>query len=329
MRRFTHAALALAAISAAGCVEGEQTFTLNPNGSGKVRIDVVMAPPAEFAAGPPVKEKPTLADARLQGLRALLKTKGVAAWKDVSAAFTPDGRFRFAGTAYFDKLDRLEFDNVGPFLGSPFGLTLTGDKGGQLILAPKPPRNGRPGPETPKLFGGRDRVPAEELAKLPDEKVDEAILLDKVQYQASRPLVLACFARGKVTTTFLLPGTPDEQHGFRADGPKLVRTLDGDKAVAGIDAFFARPAADLRGVYRKPGAFDAELTAALGSAPDDACKAVVAKVGPPQFDYDAEVKAARAAYPQLRTVAGLPADFWLPDGNPPPPPKGFGPPPRP
>ena len=52
MRRFTLPALALAAAGLSGCVEGEQTFTLNPDGSGKVRIDVVM-PPSSSSTLPP------------------------------------------------------------------------------------------------------------------------------------------------------------------------------------------------------------------------------------------------------------------------------------
>lgn len=326
MRRFTLPALAAVALAASGCVEGTQTFTLNPDGSGKLRIDVVMSPPAEFVGGPKAEEKPTVEGARQHALKIMLKAPGVAAWKDVTGGFAPDGRFKFAGTAYFDKLDRLDFPNTGPFLGSPFGLTLTGDKGGVLVLAKKPPRNpGMPSAEPPPVFGGPGRLPAEELAKMPDEKVNEYILSDRIQYQLTRPMMLAAFSRGKMTTTYLLPGEAAQVTGFKAEGAKLVWSMDGDKVIAGMDAFLGRPDAELRGVYRKAGGFDAALVAALGSTPDDQCKAVVNKPGPPQFDYAAEVKAARAAYPQLRDSLKLPADYWLPDGNPPPPMKGFGP----
>jgi hypothetical protein len=325
MRRFTLPVLAVLAVAASGCVEGTQTFTLNPNGGGKVRIDVVMAPPAEFVGGPKARERPTLEGARAQAIGTLLKAPGVAAWKDVAAGFAPDGRFKFAGTAYFDKLDRLDFPNTGPFLGSPFGLTLTGDKGGQLVLAKKPPRGpGPPTPEPPPLFGGPNRLPAAELAKLSDEKLDEYILTDRVQYQLTRPMMLAAFSRGRMTATYLLPGEAAQVTGFKTDGAKMVWSMDGDKVIAGMDAFLGRPDAELRGVYRKAGAFEAAFDAAVGAVPDERCKAVVVRPGPPQFDFDAEVRAARAAYPELRTTLKLPADYWLPDGNPPPT-KGFGP----
>ena len=38
--------------NAAGCVEGELTYTVNPDGSAKVKIDVVSAlPPPPFGGG--------------------------------------------------------------------------------------------------------------------------------------------------------------------------------------------------------------------------------------------------------------------------------------
>ena len=322
MRRFTFAALALAALGLSGCIEGEQTFTLNPDGSGKVRIDVVMAPPAEFAVGPAKKGRPTLDEARQQSLKAMLKGQGVTAWKDVAAGFTPDGRFQFAGTAYFDKLDRLEFQNTGFLLGSRFALTP--DKGG-LVLAKKSARpGGPPGPDGPSPFGGPGRKSAAELAKLPDADLDAYILGDRVQFQGTRPMLLAALARGKMKTTYLLPGVAADAVGFKADGVKLVHELDGDKMVAGMDALFSRPDAELRPVYRKAGGLEAAAVAAFGVLPDDACRAAVPTPGGAQFDYAAEVKAARESYPALRKALGVADDFWIPDGNPPPPPKRPG-----
>ncbi len=322
MRRFTFATLALAALGLSGCIEGEQTFTLNPDGSGKVRIDVVMAPPAEFLSGPAKKGRPTLDEARLSSLKAMLKGQGVTAWKDVAAGFAPDGRFKFAGTAYFDKLDRLEFQNTGFLLGSQFAMT---SEKGRLVLAKKAARpGGPPGTDDPSPFGGPGRKSAVELAKLPDADLDAYILGDRIQYQGTRPILLAALSRGKMKITYLLPGAAADAVGFKADGAKLVRDLDGDKMVAGMDALFSRPDIELRPIYRKAGGLEAAAVAAFGVLPDDACRAVIPTPGGPQFDYAAEVRAARDAYPALRKALGVPDDFWIPDGNPPPPPKRPG-----
>lgn len=323
MRRFILPPLALAALGLSGCVEGEQTFTLNPDGSGKLRIDVVMAPPAEFVGGSPAKEPRTPEAARVQSLGTLLKAQGVVGWKDVTAGFAPDGRFKFAGTAYFDKLDKLDFPNLGPLLGTPFALTAAD---GKLVLAKKAPRGpgGPPTPDTPSLFGGPGRRTAEDLAKVTDADLDGYILGDRIQFQAGRPAFVMCFSKGRMKTTYLLPGPATETAGFQGGGAKLVRTLDGDKAVAGLDAFFAKSNADLRPVYRTAGGLEAAAATVMGAPPDEACKAVVAAPGAAQFDFAAEVTAARAAYPALRKALGVGETFWIPDGGPPP--KGFGPP---
>jgi hypothetical protein len=325
MRRFTFLTLALVVLGLSGCVEGEQTFTLNPDGSGKVRIDVVMAPPAEFNSGPPRKEPPSVEGARLQSLGSILKAQGVVAWKDVSASFAKDGRFKFAGTAYFDKLENLDFPNLGPLIGSQ--LALQPEKDGALVLKKKPARNpgGPPTAEPPGLFGGPGRKSVEELTKLADADLDQIILGDRIQYQASRPLFLAFFSKGKVKSTYELPGAARVVKGFKGEGMKLVRELDGDKALAGLDAFFTRPDADLRGVYRKAGGLEEAAAAMFGAVPDEACEAVIPMPGRAQFDFAAEAAAARAAYPELRKALKVADDFWIPDGNPPPAKKGSPP----
>src|SRR4051812_48773441 len=102
-RRLASAAVGVAfLLLMSGCVEVTQTFTLNPNGSGKVKYDLVM--PAElgtFDLGDKKKEKTPqeLLQAALE--KSLTKSKGVTAWKDVSIKWTDDGRLHFVGTAYF------------------------------------------------------------------------------------------------------------------------------------------------------------------------------------------------------------------------------------
>ncbi|HEX4607002.1 MAG TPA: hypothetical protein VH092_02235, partial [Urbifossiella sp.] len=116
--------------------------------------------------------------------------------------------------------------------------------------------------------------------------------------------------------------------GFKADGSKVVQEVDGDKVLAAMDKLFAKSNAEYRSLYRKAGAIDALAEEAFGTIGDNKMRAVVPAPGGPQFDYAGEVKAARAAYPALRKGLGVPDDFWVPDGNPPPFPKGFGPPPK-
>jgi hypothetical protein len=108
MRRLPITALGLLCMAFTGCVEGEQTFTLNPDGSGKVSIKVVM-PPFDLRSAIKQPAKESLEDMRRGMLQPLLQTLGVEAWKDVSADFTPDGHLKFTGTAYFKNYNHLEW----------------------------------------------------------------------------------------------------------------------------------------------------------------------------------------------------------------------------
>src|SRR5581483_5132788 len=100
MNRFRLAALGLLCLLAAGCVEGDVTYTVNPDGSAKIQFDVVtVKPPALFEPGPKKSDEP-LDELLRKAIRQTLETPGVVAWKDVTAQFQPDGKLKFAGTAY-------------------------------------------------------------------------------------------------------------------------------------------------------------------------------------------------------------------------------------
>src|SRR4029077_13219990 len=104
-----------------GCVQCEQIFTLNPDGSGKVAITLVMPlNPFEQAlggGGAPGGKKLSLAEKKRAFVDKFLSTaQGVEAWKDVSAEYTPEGLLKFQGTAYFKDMQQLKVD---PASGSP------------------------------------------------------------------------------------------------------------------------------------------------------------------------------------------------------------------
>src|SRR5713101_2430230 len=92
-------------VLACGCIEGTRTITLNPDGRGKVTYDLMMAS-NPLSGG--MKDM-TLDKQKQQALEQMLtQTKGVAAWKDVSVEWMPDGRLHYVATAYFEKVDDLE-----------------------------------------------------------------------------------------------------------------------------------------------------------------------------------------------------------------------------
>jgi hypothetical protein len=311
MRRIFLLACAAGLPVLAGCVEGEQTFTINPDGSGKARFDVVMAPPFELLADGGDKKKAedkTVAELRLESLKVLLETKGVDAWKDVTTEFAPDGRLKFSGTAYFKKLDDVEFKNI-PFLGP--GHALTGKPAGPLTLGKKPAKKdggGGPNLDLNPVAGGKT---PEQLAKMTDAELDEYILKQRIEYQKFKPMLRMIMADAKVKTTYVLPGEPDKVVGFKREGPNSVSfVLDGNKILGAFDKVMTMDNKELRKILRAGG--EAAVLKEFAELDLEAATATVAKPGKPQFDYAAEVKAAKNAYPQLRKKLRLPKEIPLP-----------------
>src|SRR5262249_11025303 len=177
MRRLFMLACAAFVPVFAGCVEGEQTFTLNPDGSGKMKIDAVMAPPFELFGDGTGGKKPTdktVEDLRLESVKLLMETKGSEAWKAVTAEFAPDGKLKFSGTAYFHRMEDIEFKNI-PFIGPTHALT--GKPGGPLTLGKKPVKKG----DAPfEVNPGGGKTP-EQIAKMTDAELDEYILKQRVE----------------------------------------------------------------------------------------------------------------------------------------------------
>jgi hypothetical protein len=308
----------LACLPALGCVEGEQTFTLNPNGSGKVRIEAAMvAPypafPVPFGDPAPGKEKKkpggvSVEETRRESLKMLLTSNTVDAWKDVRAEFTPDGRLKFAGTAYFKKVD--EFASGGPFLGMSL-LSLTAEPGGPLTLKMSKDvkdKEGAGGPDFPSSLVA-DRTP-EQVAKMSDAELDEYILQGRISYQQMKPMLRVVVGDLKLRSVYVLPGKVEKVVGFKQENPTTVSfVIDGGQLLASAEKVNTMDLKELRGIVRAGPAPQAALFKDVPLMNLQELSATVPKPGPPQFDYDAEVKTARAAYPELRKNLRLPDEF--------------------
>lgn len=303
MRRFTLVAAWLVTLSTLGCVEGEQAFTLNPNGSGKVKIDVVMAPFDRRPAGK-IRDNESLDDLLRGLLQPLLETDGVEAWKDVSADFTPVGRFKFAGTAYFKDYITLQWAGEKKTLAFGTLFRLERKRDGSLALTGT--EAGAGVGVTPGWFGRS--VPEQTT----DAQLDDLIMKQRVAYQQAKPFNRAMLTDLKLKIVYHLPGGTSEVREFKPEGRTTISfTLDGNQILAGREKLMTLDNAELRKYYRgKPD--DARLAKYLGDAFIYDASATVAKPTAPQFDYDEEVKEARAAYPELRKKLKLGNDVRLP-----------------
>ena len=150
-----------------------------------------------------------------------------------------------------------------------------------------------------------------------DAELDQYILRELIDLQSTKPLVTAFLADARMKTTYVLPGEVTAAEGFAKDGRKATFTLDGNKVLATFNKAVSQDRAEWRKLYR--GSPDrAAIEAAVFGVPMETGSIAVAKPGEAQFDFDKEVKEARAAYPELRKKFGFGDDLRLPTGDNPP-----------
>jgi hypothetical protein len=289
-----------------GCVEMTQTITLNPNGSGKVVYDVKM--PADMGIGAdPKKQAKTPDETLLQEVQKKLTTsKGVTAWKDVSAKWTEDGKLHFVGTAYFDKLEDVGGNDGGGGMSGPsFGAFQVKLENGELLritTRKDPNANANPNTNNPAM---------PDLANGTAKQWDDFVLMNRINYQKIRPLLVMMFTDLKVTTVFRVPGEVKDSAGFKKEGAGLVHTMDGNVMIAAMKKIFTQDAAgwkkmmasgDPRAIMERMGLSQEMAEPSM----------TVHRLGKAQFDYAREVEAARAEYPRLRQQFKLDAEKKLP-----------------
>jgi hypothetical protein len=259
-----------------GCIEGTQTITLNPDGSGKVTYDFMMA---SNPLGPGMQD--SLDKLKDQSVEQFVRQKGVAAWKDVSVDWMPDGRLHYVATAYFAKIDDLQ-DLCGMHL-----MKGEGSNSAKIVF-------------DVKMSDEKKKQPPPDLAKLNEKELDEYIFKKRVAYQAGKPMVAMMFTDLKVTTLIRLPGAVGELKGMKKESDRAASwTLDGNAFLAQSKTFMAQNDADLKKKIKEAKSLD--LLEAMGVDKSTFNPEVNFTQGADaQFDYAAEVKKAREDYPALR-----------------------------
>ena len=296
------ALLALATVAAAalvaGCLETKQDVTVNPDGSGKTRVEIVMSD-MPFSMTPQQDPPDPQVTAKRLAKSVLEKSKGVDAWADVAFERTEDNRTRFAGTAYF-----RDFAAMNLQAGKMKGVTLEKTADGGMVLQVETQQQAGP------LTGGRETsLPqaTEPEKPMSEEQTQQRLAAERAKWQQMKPMMAMTLGRMKMEATFHLPGTLKEVQGFV------------DKLMAD-DEYVRKNMLAGKGGMGQPPLDDKALQQLFGTAGP-----LVAKTaGPakPQFDYAAEVQAAKAAYPAMIQRLGLdqvPADQPGPQV-----PPGFG-----
>jgi len=287
------AAFVSAAAMAAGCFETKQDMTLNPDGSGKTRVEVIMSDmPFQM---PPDQEPPPPELVAKQFAKSVLdESKGVDTWSDVEVGRTEDSRSRFTGTAYFKDFTKVQIQGT-----KMEGVTLAPDGKGGVILKMEPPK------------GDKEKKPDAQPPQMTEEQIQQAIQAERMKWQQLKPMMTMMLGKMKMELIFHLPGPLTQVKGFAKTADGGVRfAMEGAKVLAALDKFMADDAYVRQQVLTGGGdpgqppmddpAVIKEMFGIEG--------ALEAHAGPPvkaQFDYQAEVQAAKAAYPAMIKKLGL------------------------
>ena len=266
------------------CFETKQEFTLNPDGSGKVRHECTFQ---NITLG---NDSDTSLEALQSAVAKVIKeTKGVDAWSDVSFKRLDDGRMWFQGTAYFKNLADLEIPNQSMLAfawksqgGGKAQLDLTMKKSADQPAKPKP----------------ADLTPEQRAKKLKE---------DRAKFQQSKPMMSSFLGSLKQSVTFHLPGkiaassnlkkTPAGALSLTFTGAKMLEVME--KLVTD-DAWLATQGFDMKDAPALDNSF-----AALMFGEKAPVQATVTAATAPLFDYAAEVAAAKKLAPKLQKQLGV------------------------
>lgn len=266
------------------CYEVKQEITLNPDGTGKMRLDSSFQNVNLGNQDDSPEEALQAAVARI-----VTDSKGVEVWDDVSFKQLDDGRMHFAGTAYFKKIEAVEIPNLGMF-----NFKWTHDNTGKGNLSMVMKKSDEP--------DGKKEQPAltvEEKAK----KIKE----ERAKFQQMKPMMSAMLGGLKQSVDFRLPGNitassnlkrgPLGTLGLSFEGSKMIEAIDklmADDEWLGKNGFDPQNAPEM----------DNEFCGLIfgEKAP---VSATVAGAKQPQFDYAAETAAARKGMEALQKKLGV------------------------
>ncbi len=267
----------------AGCFEIKQEYTINPDGSGKTKIEVITNSAMSAigkAFGKDEKGTPEMAAAK----SLLEKSKGVEVWKDITYGALEDGRVYVRGTAYFSDIHKLKIDqSIAPGFE---------DKDGQITLTLK--EDFQTG-QKKKLILPADKSKTERM---------ELIQKDRSEFLAGKAMIAAFLSGVKIDMTIEPPGKIVSTRNFKKDDKgRYAIGITGSKLIESIDKCYADTKWLESLASEKK---DVDFMEKLGEKMNEqmfgtygASEIVVKKAKSPLFDYAKEVEAARPAYEEL------------------------------
>lgn len=285
--RFSLISLAAVAAALTGCLTQEQTFHLNPDGSGKLELAMTVdTNMMGLLGGGAVAGQDMGKEIVLQLLRG---TEGVDAWGDLKYENAAGGKTKIEGTAFFKDINNLHM-SAGEQAGGATSGTLTSKRDGDswTVAIGLAPAGSRP----PAASNG---------PKLSAEQVKTRMEAAKGQWEQSKSFVGPLVQDAKMTTTVKAGGTIKESVGFaKVDDRSAALSFGGSKVIAALDTMISDPklmeealaqGGDFTTVLRDQERMQKALMESLTDG--KGMPSIELKPGEPILDYDAEVAKAR------------------------------------
>jgi hypothetical protein len=285
MKSLKHFLLPCAVFLLASCYETKQEITLNPDGTGKMRLESSFQN-VNFGNQDDSPEEALQAAVG----RIVNDSKGVDVWDDVSFKQLDDGRIHFTGTAYFKKIESVEIPNL-----SMFNFKWTPDGKGKADLALTMKKSDHPMEEEKKE---QPPMTAEQKAK----KIKE----ERAKFQQAKPMMSAMLGGLKNSVEFRLPGSITASSNFkRTPLGTLGLTFEGGRMIEAMEKLMADD------VWLEKNGFNPQKAPEMN---DEFCGMIFGEKAPvsatvsdakqPLFDYAAETAAARKGMEALQKKLG-------------------------
>lgn len=269
--------MAFGCLSLISCFEVEQEFTLNPDGTGKVVLDCVVQNFSLDGNSEPSEENLKKSVATL-----IKDSKGVDAWRDITYAWTDDGRIKFKGTAYFSDISKLKFSNIGILT---FDWSVK-DGNGSLTMDFNESED-----------GGEKKLASKDL-----ELRKKEIVAERQKFKQSKPMLSGFMAGLQHKAVFNLPGKEGTTTNFaeEKDG-KLSVEVTGEKLLAAMDKLVNDDAWLIANSFDpQEGPSNVESMSEELFGKQGPVKAERTGLGKPLFDYATEVATAQKDFAKLQ-----------------------------
>jgi len=282
IERWWKGALLVPLLILVGCIESDDHYIINPDGSGKLQHSAKVVAVDINIGG---REKSVEEKAKGVVSKLIQESEGIDAWKDVTYSVLPDGRVQINGTAYFHDLAQVVLKHGG----NNFDLLKPSYQveGGKAVLS---------------LEWDEDESSnsSETGGKVADV---ERLTTERSKYLQMKPMMAAMFGNMKMRQKFSLPAAVESVSNLQQEGKSVILQLTGTDMMQGIDDFIQDDAwllAQLNSGKEMGQGFtpDSSLNEKLFGTADDV-SAVTAEIGKAQFDYVSEMEAARQAMPAM------------------------------